>query len=266
LYLHRSAFEPALSDEDREIDPDRWCSHSAWGQECWQVVAQWIWNLRLELGHLLKPEPLRTTEFAPALRETKAGQEPEQGYEPPVVGGTWKAGRYSGKDFVLQPDGTVSCPAGKMLFPQERRREENGSLRIVYEARTADCRACPKRPQCQWHGHQAQHPRRVSVRLASPHRRCGPTAASWDWPRRAQRRACMQLLWGQRVDVTEPTTAQPRPPAPPVVLSRAQRAHYRLPWNQRLARNARAESAARPLIMLFGIPAASAVCLGLPTA
>jgi hypothetical protein len=35
----------------------------------------------------------------------------------------------------------------------------NGSLRIVYEARIADCRACPKRPQCQWHGHQAQHPR-----------------------------------------------------------------------------------------------------------
>jgi len=76
----------------------------------------------------------------------------------------------------------------------------------------------------------------------------------------------MQLLRGQRVDVTEPTTAQPRPPAPPVVLSRVQRAHYRLPWNQRLERLARAESAARPLIMLFGIPAAFAVCPGLPTA
>ena len=44
LYLHRGAFEPALSDEDAELDPDRWCSHSAWGQECWQVIAQWVWN------------------------------------------------------------------------------------------------------------------------------------------------------------------------------------------------------------------------------
>jgi hypothetical protein len=44
LYLHRGAFEPALSDEDQELDPDRWCSHSAWGQECWQVVSQWVWN------------------------------------------------------------------------------------------------------------------------------------------------------------------------------------------------------------------------------
>jgi hypothetical protein len=29
LYLHRGAFEPALSDEDQEIDPDHWCSHAA---------------------------------------------------------------------------------------------------------------------------------------------------------------------------------------------------------------------------------------------
>ena len=31
LYLHRGAFEPALADKDAELDPDRWCSHSAWG-------------------------------------------------------------------------------------------------------------------------------------------------------------------------------------------------------------------------------------------
>jgi hypothetical protein len=29
VYLHRGAFEPVLSDEDQEIDPDRWCSHAA---------------------------------------------------------------------------------------------------------------------------------------------------------------------------------------------------------------------------------------------
>ncbi|GHP00523.1 hypothetical protein KSF_105700 [Reticulibacter mediterranei] len=29
LYLHRGTFEPQLSDEDKEQDPDRWCSHSA---------------------------------------------------------------------------------------------------------------------------------------------------------------------------------------------------------------------------------------------
>ncbi len=64
-------YAPALSDEDQELDPDRWCSHSAWGQECWQIISQWVWNLRLELGHQLEPTPLRTTEFAPAISLSK---------------------------------------------------------------------------------------------------------------------------------------------------------------------------------------------------
>lgn len=65
LYLHRGAFETVLADEDKEQEPDRWCSHTAWGQECWLIVAQWTWNLRLELGHALHPTPMRTTVFAP---------------------------------------------------------------------------------------------------------------------------------------------------------------------------------------------------------
>src|SRR5690349_4721270 len=43
LYLHRGAFENALADEDLELDPDRWVSHTATGQECWQIVSQWLW-------------------------------------------------------------------------------------------------------------------------------------------------------------------------------------------------------------------------------
>lgn len=60
LYLHRGAFEPQLADEDQEIDPDRWCSHTAYGQEAWCIVSQWVWNLRLELGHQVEPTPVRT--------------------------------------------------------------------------------------------------------------------------------------------------------------------------------------------------------------
>ncbi len=46
LYLHRGAFETVLADEDKEQGPDRWCSHTAWGQEFWLILAQWIWNVR----------------------------------------------------------------------------------------------------------------------------------------------------------------------------------------------------------------------------
>jgi hypothetical protein len=41
LYLHRGSFETVLSDEDREQDPDRWCSQTPCGQECWQILSQW---------------------------------------------------------------------------------------------------------------------------------------------------------------------------------------------------------------------------------
>jgi hypothetical protein len=129
LYLHRGAFEPTLADEDREQDPDRWCSHSAWGQECWQLVAQWVWNLRLELGHQLEPMAPRITEFAPALSSPReqeatrpASAAPASGYGSPTTATPWKAGRFSGQDFPLQPDGTLRCPAGSPLIPQERQR------------------------------------------------------------------------------------------------------------------------------------------------
>jgi len=49
-------------------------------------------------------------------------------------------------------------------------------------------------------------------------------------------------------------------------LSRAQRAHYRLSFQERLARNARAPTAGQVTIKLFGIPEAFAAFLGLPTA
>src|SRR5262249_48282115 len=100
VYLHRGAFEPTLADEDQESDPDRWCSHTACGQEAWCVVSQWVCNLRLELGHQLQPEPARTTEFASALPSPLPHTAPASGYAPPEVGTAWKAGRFAGQDFA----------------------------------------------------------------------------------------------------------------------------------------------------------------------
>jgi hypothetical protein len=128
LYLHRGAFEPALSDEDQEIDPDRWCSHSAWGQECWQVVSQWVWNLRLELGHRLEPTPMRMTEFAPAIMPQSeqaaphpASSTPTSGYGPPTTATSWKAGRsarHSGRDPVPCAASALASLVGRVAGSQ----------------------------------------------------------------------------------------------------------------------------------------------------
>ena len=274
LYLHRGAFEPTLADEDNEQDPDRWCSHSAWGQECWQIISQWVWNLRLELGHQLEPAPLRVTEFAPAIppqseqaatRPASAGTSaPVAGYGPPATATSWKTGRFSGQDFPLQPDGTLRCPAGQSLRPHERRREADGSLRVVYAASIRSCRPCPLREQCQWNGGATAKPRQVSVLLHPV--AVGSAPILWyDWSRREQRRACRQLVRDQHIEVrqTSDPPSQGSPAPPPVILSRAQRAHFRLLWAERLTRNAYVPANGQVSIKLCGVPDQFADFLGL---
>ena len=269
LYLHRGAFEPQLSDEDQEIDPDRWCSHTAYGQEAWCIVSQWVWNLRLELGHQLEPTPVRMTEFAPAIPEPReqaaASSALASGYGPPTTATSWKTGRFSGQNFPLQPDGTLRCPAGKPLHPQERRREADGSLRVVYAASIRHCRPCPLREQCQWNGSATAKPRQVSVLLHPL--RAGPAPLLWrDWSRRAHRRACIQLVRDQRLEMSLSPPAAAASGTADVILSRAQRAHSRLSWEERLARNARRPTAGQVTIRLFGVPEGFAILLGLATA
>jgi hypothetical protein len=263
LYLHRGAFETTLADEDQEQDSDRWVSHAAAGQEVWQLISQWVWNLRLERGHQLHPEPVRTTEFAPAAPPRSVSTTPSSGYAPPQVGSPWKAGRFSGQDFVLQPDGTLRCPADQILVAQERRREADGSLRVVYAASIRSCRPCPLRELCQWNGSATAKPRQVSVLLHPLV--VGPAPLLWrDWSRRQHRWACLQVR-NQRIEVQiEPALPVSSDTSPPS-LSRAQRAHYRLSFSERLARNGRQGEASRVTIKLFGIPEAFAAFLGLPT-
>jgi hypothetical protein len=264
LYLHRGAFEPALADEDQEIDPDRWCSHSACGQEVWCIVSQWVWNLRLELGHQVEPTPVRTTEFAPAQAEANEQRPVICGYGKPTVAAPWKAGRFSGQDFALQPDGTLRCPANQTLSAHERRKEADGSLRVVYAASIRSCRPCPLREQCQWNGSATAKPRQVSVLLHPL--LVGPAPLLWcDWSRREHRRACLHLVRHQRIEVDLPLPAAAQPATADVIFSRAQRAHSRLCWAERLARNARPATAGRVTIKLFGVPESFASLLGLVT-
>ncbi|MBO0796743.1 MAG: hypothetical protein J2P36_38160, partial [Ktedonobacteraceae bacterium] len=107
------------------------------------IFAQWLWNLRLELGHALHPTPTRTTEFAPATspeavaKSGSAIQTTAVSYQPPV----WaisRMGCIAGEHFTPQPDGTLQCPAGFPLYPQEHRPERDGSVprRLC----------CPRRP------------------------------------------------------------------------------------------------------------------------
>lgn len=193
---------------------DRWYSHTPCGQEFAQILAQWVWNIRLELGQHLSQAELRTTEFAPAHEaETFPIDEPEAAPPPTVTYGAPQWARpsfthgFPGSAFTLEPDGTLRCPANHPLYLQERRPERDGSLRLLYAARIAHCRSCPLRAQCQESGETIK-PRRVSAVLwplsTSPSDSSPPASASaslpsapvlWrDWPRCDIRRTWMKLV------------------------------------------------------------------------
>jgi hypothetical protein len=126
------------------------------------------------------------------------------------------------------------------------------------------CHPCPLREQCQWNGRATVKPRQVSVLLHPLV--VGHEPLLWrDWNRRKHRRACLQLVRHQQIEVSlsPPASAPPHPVA--LILSRAQRAHARLSWAERSARNARAEASSQVTIQLFGIPEGFATLLGLTT-
>ncbi len=250
-----------------------------------------MWNLRLELGQKLSPSELRTTEFAKAMEVSPSlAIEPEPFVEPvPAEKPTpqveygppqwarpsWTSG-FPGSAFTLQPDGTLRCPADHPLYPQERRPERDGSIRVLYAARIGHCRSCPLRAQCQERSSTVK-PRRVSAVLwpresvlsdASPPLENPPEALPlapvlWkDWPRCRIRRAWLKIIRGETVQLTRGATAAPVATKPSAVFTRAQRAHWRLSWEQRVARNARPSDASPLIVTLHGLPATFAQSFG----
>lgn len=216
---HAFFFSPFLrmSPEDRKSDMppgDRSAGRSSESR---------VWNLRLEVGHLLAPEVVRTTELAPALpsvpAEAAAPPIPAQGYGPAEVALPWKRGRFSGHDFVLQPNGTLRCPAKQKLSAHERRREADESLRVVYGASTRSCRPCLLREQCQWQGRATAKPRQVSVRLASsrgsrclrPLARLEPSEAAASLPAPSARSAGERSRWCRAALPAHPLRLLPCP-------------------------------------------------------
>jgi hypothetical protein len=282
-YLHRGSFETVLSDEDKEQDPDRWVSHTPSGQEFWQILAQWMWNLRLEMGHRLHPTPMRTTEFAPAQTEPLSAPlppaPPPVAYGPPEWAKTVRKGIFAGADFRVQPDGTLLCPADHPLYAREHRKEDNGIVRVVYSARVAHCRTCLLREQCLGHGKETKDPRRVSatrrpIEGPVPPPEVVPSLPPatrpilWgDWSRCQTRRSFTSLLRTQTVMITVPPVASESSDVPDRgPITREERVHCRLSWAQRLARNACRVPTQKTLIHLFGIPTPFAESVGLAVA
>jgi hypothetical protein len=250
LYHGRGAFEAVLADEDVEEDPDRWCSYTECGQELWQIVCQWVWNLRLTLGKTMQGGKTREIEWAPAkaappflVLEESLSQEYGPWQQAAAFGRA--AGRFGADAFVLQEDGTLRCPAGANLWLSEIRQENAFTQRALYVASQTDCPRCTLREHCLGRNAKGNRARRVSaVRRLLP-----PSATvernpiifrpmQWvDVAGRALRRTWMAHWRQQYVEVLPVAQAQlAGKPSPR--LPRAVRSHHRWSWHDRLACNA----------------------------
>ncbi len=288
LYFGRGGFEQTLSEEDRELDPDRWFSGEPNGQELAQILAQWVWNMRLWLGLVASPREPRITllgEAIPAPADTVESPVPVAPPPPSAPAAEApQAAEPAPKDapvhFTLMPDQTLRCSEGKTL----RKREQRGN-QIRFGARRADCRFCPRAEQCLGKGSTRQRGRRVDWPRAardaapsepppspapspsppppfSPPPPAGPEPLLWhDLPATALRRLLPGLLHQQRVDITNPEVT-PASPALPRIQTRAQRAHRRLTWAERHSRNALPTPSSRPHLHLHGISASLAAYVG----
>jgi hypothetical protein len=269
LYLHRGAFEPALADEDTEQDPDRWCCHSAWGELAWQVVSQWVWNLRLELGHHLEPLPKQITEFAPAIPEQKeqaathpASSAPAAGYGPPTTATRLgKRGAEPSPTFLSSLMGPCDARLGSLFIPMSG--VEKPMAVCAWCTRKAAAGAVPARYASSVNAMGVRRQNRALVSVLLHPLRVGSAPLLWRYSRRrVHRRACLQLVQQQRIEVSLSPPATTSPDKADVILSRAQRAHFRLSWAERLVSPARAPTANQVTIRLFGVPAAFATSLG----
>jgi len=189
-----------------------------------------------------------------------------------------RSGFFGAVDFCLLPDGTLSCPADKLLRPTERLHQAANDA-VRFAAKVTDCQSCEKLGLCMPVRPSGASGRRLTLRLLAP---CSPTSPTkvnaspskgagskpsgpcalpeptslepkslqppvpgcfpiiWqDLPSACMRRGFMERLRDRRVDVVLAPTV---PYVAPSIVSRDMRAHRRLTWQARFARNARCAS------------------------
>lgn len=189
LYQGRGAFESSLAQEDREMPTDQWVSFQPQGQEFWQILCQWVWNLRLRAGALdadaeatrepLQPEvealrgtpaaqrPIATSRTAPSAvavpKRDEARASSEALSEPRSNAWSVKLAVSFGSGCFERRDArTVVCPAGVTMRPSERVMRRTGEC-VRYQAPPKKCAACEWSRACRGHEKKMAHGHRVTL-------------------------------------------------------------------------------------------------------
>jgi len=290
LYNGRGGFEQTLSEEDKEQDCDRWCSWQPEGQSFWQILSQWVWNWRIRAGWQSQSgRSPRQTLWSPALPPTLSDSvseptlppaeiesvdpslAPPPKYGAMTVAAGWGQSRhkYSSQDFKVIEDEQIACPAGHQMDRQEVRFNRVGDMQMIFGIKSTICRDCPLIQHCHADRSTNTRGRRIMVsrvKLPTPPRlaevpdivvkprsspmKVGVEAMIWtDLPATAFRRQLKCNLERHQIEIEVVSTIV----SERGILTRHQRAHRRLSWEQRLKRNQLKRNTIYWKVQLFGI-------------
>ena len=278
LYFGRGAAEKSLLEEDQELELDRWVSGEPWGQELWQIIGQWVWNLRLQMGERLSDFGVRKTRWSDdETRRTDTENEVKIELSDAFEVGIMTASPidehqvsqvasrpeppqlHSG--FRIQTDGTLRCPNVKSMTPLTRIQSRCGEV-IRYQAKLTDCMSCPLRKGCWKGGPHATHGRRLNVLNSVVKAVCrrastlGTSSVYWhDIAACRIRREFVRAFCAQRVEVVLRAPLQKTEETTTPIITRDQRACRRLTRTQLLKKN---ERTVRSLETRFRLPYAAA--------
>jgi hypothetical protein len=137
------------------LTPTGRCRCSSWWPPSRHPLAQWVWNLRLELGQALSPSELRTTEFAPARTvELVHACEPAVGAARSQVnacGNVWTSEVRPSILYAWLSRLCLCTPTG-WDAAVSRQPPPLSAIRSVPSTMApmlaVVCRSCPLRPQC----------------------------------------------------------------------------------------------------------------------
>jgi hypothetical protein len=217
-------------------------------------------------------------------------------FGPMQVAGSWarSLGKFSGADFKLLNERTLQCPAGHAMYRREKRLNRLGDLLVLFGINPQTCQACPLKSKCLADGSKGTGGRRITVvrkKLAAsdsepethasteavqpvqpepvqPVAPVPPTTQSvsplsqpviWlDFAMTRLRRELSHQLRKQQIVIESIATNLPtsHPDPEPEFITRDQRAHRRLSWTQRWARNANVGAVTQWQVKLFGISSA----------
>lgn len=196
-----------------------------------------------------------------------------------------KQSHFEPADFILEDEKTLRCPAGKLLRRREKRQLCHGQERVRFAAKASDCWNCSQKNRCRPNSRDSKTGRRIALPIVNgkpqiPARRGIPSPVGpsrpieprvkplhtspeqagprpllfYDLPASILRRFLPVLLLSVQVTVVKTLLPELSSTPKPKWFTRGQRAHRRLNYAERLARNALPKAAVPGSIFIHGLP------------